>query len=108
MDEEACFGPMDNPASDSSNGFVKREGTVPALARRTFGELSVEGTSDIELVETWIAMLPSGIDGSTGVLLGELFELPIEFDQKMAGTPSCCWISRALTCQNRKRERHTS
>lgn len=97
MDEEACFGPRDNPASDSSSGFVKREGTVPALARRIFGELSAEGTSDIELVETKIGELPSGIVGSTGVLLGELFELPMGFDQKIAGTPSCCWISRALT-----------
>jgi hypothetical protein len=61
-----------------------------------FGEVSAEGTSGIWLVETKNGDVPSGIVGSTGVLLGELFELPTEFDQKIAGTPSCCWISRAL------------
>jgi hypothetical protein len=55
------------------------------------GEFSVEGTSGIKLaVETKNVEEPSGIVGSTGVLLGELFELPMEFDQKIAGTPSCC------------------
>jgi hypothetical protein len=34
--------------------------------------------------------IPSGIVGSAGVLVGELFEVAIEFDQKIAGTPSCC------------------
>jgi hypothetical protein len=72
----------------SSSGFVNREGTVPARARLTFGELSADGTSTIRLSTN--RTIPSGMLGSVGVLLGELFELPIEFDQKIAGTPSCC------------------
>lgn len=47
--EAACLGCSVNPPSDSSNGFVNREGTVPARARLTFGDPSVEGISIISL-----------------------------------------------------------
>ena len=43
--EAACLGCSVKEAIESSRGLVKRDGTVPARARLTFGEPSVEGMS---------------------------------------------------------------
>lgn len=79
--DEACFGCRDIPAN-SSRGLLNRDGTVPARARRTVGEPSVDGTSRQRLIDGQSRTIPSGMVGSIGVLLGELFEVPIEPDQK--------------------------
>jgi hypothetical protein len=76
MDEEACFGCRVSSAK-SSSGFENREGTVPARARLTFDKVSVAGTSgSANQTNLQTGVIPSGIVGSTGVLLGEVFELP--------------------------------
>lgn len=46
VEEEACLGCIERLAK-SSNGFENRDGTVPARALLTFGELSGDGISTI-------------------------------------------------------------